>query len=364
MVTIKEVAERAGVSISTVSNVLNQKKYVSNELQERVYSAVKELNYVQDSVASSMKRGYTMTIGIITSDICGLFYPYVLKGIYEVLGEQGYDFTILDSHVRPGKKSAGDREMDCFMRLFSNHVDGVIFASNVLNENEKNFISRLKKEANRFKRTPLVSLERDFSHYGIDSVYYNNAEVARLATQHLVDCGCKNILHIAGTDDEEIPRKRKETFFEVIRRNSLPCSYNPGVIYGDYTHGSSYEGLKRYVETYGINFDGIYAANDQMAIGALKYLNELNIEVPGQVKVIGNDNVFVSEMMTPSLSSVSLKKTTIGRSAGSIMLTRLNQEKDGNAEYTGVLTKETSVDLIVRESTSEGAEGRDTSGEW
>ena len=193
MVTIQEVAERAGVSISTVSNVLNKKKYVSPQLKERVYQAVKELDYVADTVAKNMKRGYTKNIGVITSDMCGLFYPYVLQGIYQVLSQEGYHLTICDAHVEPGEKSL-TKEQEAFRSLFSNRVDGVIFVSSVSCREKAAYLEEILREAGRLKKTPLVSLERDFSAFGIDSVYYDNRKTAGLAVEHLIEKGCRSAL--------------------------------------------------------------------------------------------------------------------------------------------------------------------------
>ena len=104
---IKDVAKRAGVSISTVSNVLNKSKYVSPELVRRVELAVEELSYEANPIARSMKNNKTGTIGVITEDICGVFYPYVVKGINSVADEKGYQIMICDAQGTYGDKQIG-----------------------------------------------------------------------------------------------------------------------------------------------------------------------------------------------------------------------------------------------------------------
>ena len=99
MASIKDVARRAGVSISTVSNVLNGTKYVSEDLKKRVNIAVSELEYEVDPVARNMKSQRSKTIGVITADMCGLFYPYIMKGIYEVAIQKGYSVMIYDTNL-------------------------------------------------------------------------------------------------------------------------------------------------------------------------------------------------------------------------------------------------------------------------
>lgn len=353
MVTIQDVAKLAGVSISTVSNVLNKKTYVSKPLQERVYRAVAKLNYVRDSVASTMKLGYTKTIGIITSDICGLFYPNVIKGIYETFSRQGYSFSIFDSHVM-GDENGLKKEEESFRLLFSNRVDGVIFVSNVSREKEKAYIEKLKKEACRIKPTPLVSIERDFSRYGVDSVYYDNVKTAWLATRHLIDCGCKNIAHISGPIDEQIPKERIRGYLEALKERHLPFDRKDLIATGDYTHQSGYRAMNRLLEE-GIPIDGVYAANDQMGIGAIKLLHDKRIAVPGRIKVIGTDDVFISSVMEPSLSTVHIKKKRMGKRAAEILLRRI-AENQGKLENTReVFAEEMETKLVVRKSTDANA---------
>lgn len=349
MVTIQDVAEFAGVSISTVSNVLNKKKYVSESLQKKVYDAVAKLNYVRDSVAGTMKLGYTKTIGIITSDICGLFYPYVIKGIYEVFSRQGYNFTIFDSHVM-GNENGLKKEMESFQQLFSNRVDGVIFVSNISRNKEKAYIEKLKEEACRIKPTPLVSVERDFSQYGVDSVYYDNVKTAKLATSHLIHCGCKNIAHISGPVNEQIPKERIMGYLEALKEGRISPDRKNLMVHGDYTHQSGYRAMKQLLEKE-IPIDGVYVTNDQMAIGAIKLLHEKKIAIPDQIKVIGTDDVFVSSVIEPSLSSIHIKKKRMGRRAAEILLSRIAESQDKLEHTSEVIADEMETELIVRRST-------------
>lgn len=346
MVTIQDVANRAGVSISTVSNVLTKKKFVSEPLKKRVLEAVKELDYVMDSVASNMKRGYTKAIGVITPDICGLFYPYVLKGIYEVASQYGYSLTIFDSHVYGNEKGL-KKENECLRHLFSNRVDGVIFVSNVTRRKERDYLEKLKKEAGKLKHTPMVSLERDFSRYGIDSVYYDNVKTAKMAVDHLIDCGCRNIAHIGGPQKEQIPQDRKQGYLETLRERGLNVDLKNKIAYGDYGHQSGYRAMGQLLE--GQPIDGIYIANDQMGIGAIKHLKEKGVQIPEQIKIIGSDDVFMSSMTEPSLSTVHIKKKTMGKRAAEILFDRI-QAREGGYEHKTV-AEEMEIKLVVRATT-------------
>ena len=346
MVTIQDVAKHAGVSISTVSNVLNKKKYVSEHLQEKVYQAVKELDYVVDSVASNMKRGYTKTIGVITSDMCGLFYPYVVKGIYEVISQYGYSLTFYDSHVL-GNENGLKKEEESFEHLFSNRVDGVIFVSNISVKKERTYLEKLQKEACRIKPTPLVSIERDFSKYGIDSVFYDNVKTAKMAVNHLIDCGCKHIAHISGPLNEQIPEERKRGYLEALKEHKLAIDLKNMIAVGDYSHQSGYLAMKQLLEK-GVPIDGVYIANDQMGIGAIKVLKERGIQIPESIKIIGSDDVFVSSIVEPSMSTVHIKKRSMGKRAAEILLKRISEKQEESNE---VIADEMDTRLVIRKST-------------
>ena len=162
MAGIKDVAKRAGVSISTVSRVLNESKYVSPEISRRVQVAVEELSYKADPVARNMKKKETKMIGILTAEMSGLFYPYIIESIYKVANNKGYQVTICDSQgVRKGQSGALERELNKFRELIYNRVDGIIFTSVVSDRQAFRYIKKIKELANSDKKIPLVSLERN-----------------------------------------------------------------------------------------------------------------------------------------------------------------------------------------------------------
>jgi DNA-binding LacI/PurR family transcriptional regulator len=361
MVTIKDVAGRAGVSISTVSNVLNESKYVSDILQKRVRSAVTELNYVKDSVASNLKRGQTNTVGIITSDMCGLFYPYVVKGIYEVLSLRGYSLIIRDSHTILDEREI-EKEYESFKNLFSNKVDGIFFVSGVTKDREKAYLEKIKSEAGALKNTPLVSIERDFSEYGIDSVFYDNVGAAKNAVNHLIDLGCENIAYIGGPKYEQIPEEREWGYLEALCGHGFRGDAQKLTAYGDYTHLSGYLAMNELLERGG-RIDGVYSCNDQMAVGALKALSQRKIAVPEEIKVIGTDDVFVTRLVEPSLSTIHIKKKRMGQRAAQILLNRIEWQ-NGDSGDGRVIAELMDAELVVRKSTDIRAEDDSILTDW
>jgi len=321
---IKDVARKAGVSIATVSHVINQTKYVSPELKTKVEIAVKELEYEANPVARSMKNKRTKMIGVITADICGMFYPYIMKEIYAVAEAKGYSIIICDTQGVYGAVSAIEREEACFRQLMQMQVDGIIFTSIMPSEREERFMRDVQKMANQNKKIHLLAIERNFCHYGIDSVYFDGEGGARQAVSHLLECGCKKIAHITGPRFMSIAEERVTGYTKTIEAMNGHVDLDL-IIDGDYTHQSGYMAMKKLLQRTP-DIDGVFSANDQMAVGALLALKEEKIKVPEEVKIIGYDDVFLTSVVEPSLSSIHVRKHHAGRKAAEILIQRMEGE--------------------------------------
>lgn len=350
MVRIKDVAVRAGVSISTVSNVINKTKYVSSDLVERVNEAIADLGYEVNAIAASMKSKKSKTIGVITEDMCGVFYPYIVRGISTIADEKGYKIIICDINGAKGKVNAATREQELFDKLLASHVDGIIFVSSMSGSGQdKYFVDLKRKSENGYKKTPIVSLERDLTTMGIDSVYFDNYHNAQKAVQHLVECGCKKICHIAGPIQLQIVKERVDGYIKCLKKHNIPFDRSTMISYGDYTHPSGYIAMQTLLKNIP-DLDGVFCSNDQMAIGALRVLKEHGISVPEQVKLIGYDDVFVSSIVEPQISTIHIQKNTAGRKAAEILFRRI--EKTELSELAIGIKLESR--LVVRGSTKLG----------
>ncbi|MDO4632445.1 MAG: LacI family DNA-binding transcriptional regulator [Eubacteriales bacterium] len=348
---IKDVAKRAGVSISTVSNVLNKSKYVSPELVKRVEEAVEELSYEVNPIARSMKSNRSGTIGVIVEDVCGMFYPYVVKGINSVMEEKGYQLIICDTQGGYGDREALKREQELLRRLLANRVDGILFVSMIQDEKKAKYLTQIRKLANKYKRTPLVSLERDFTAAGIDSVYFDSYENAKMAMKHLLDCGCRKIAHITGPMIMEIAQDRVRGYKDSMKEHCPDIDFDRMIAYGDYSHQSGYMAMKKLMEDNPV-IDGVFCGNDQMAIGAVKYLKEQGIRIPEDIKIIGYDDVFISSVVEPALSTIHIQKRHAGIEAARILIQRIEQSAEEEGSPIGVKMESR---LVVRASTDPSA---------
>jgi DNA-binding LacI/PurR family transcriptional regulator len=352
MITINDVAKRAGVSISTVSNVLNKNKYVSEELTHRVTTAVREMKYTANSIAQKMKFKYTKTIGVITADLCGLFYPYIFKGMYDVFNAEGYRLIVMDYEGTHDTRGIIKKLRDNMTNLINDRVDGIVFASMGSEELEIEVINDIMKNANTKKNTGIVCIEKNLSKYGIDSIYTNSLINAKIATTHLIDIGCKHIGHITGPINFSVAKDRMLGFKKALQSKDLKFDKNKMFANGNYTHQSGYLAMKELLMKMS-EIDGVFVANDQMSVGALKALSEAGRRVPEDVRVIGHDNVFIASALEPSLSTIHVQKQYMGKKAAELLLSQIeNNEEYGKHTPTAIKMESK---LIIRKSTVKDA---------
>ena len=344
MASIKDVAGRANVSIATVSNVLNKTKYVSEELTRRVLDSVRELDYQADPVAQNMKAGRSKTIGVITTDICGLFYPYILKGLFEVFNANGYNMILLDTNGMNEREGCIKRVLDGFAQLVRNRVDGIVFSSIFPEDQEQYYVGELLKMADGRKKVEIVSVETNFDKYGIDSVYCDSVEGAVTATNHLIDQGARHIGHITGPFYTRVAQDRCTGCIQALRDHGMELNER-FIAHGDYTHQSGYLAMQQLL-TNAPEIDGVFVANDQMSVGALRALAEAGRHVPQDVKVIGYDDVFIASVLQPSLSTVHVQKHRMGEEAARLLIGRLNNENNESAKAIQLESR-----LVVRRTT-------------
>ncbi|MBC7959503.1 MAG: LacI family DNA-binding transcriptional regulator [Vallitaleaceae bacterium] len=336
MASIKDVAKQAGVSISTVSNVINDTKYVSEELKLKINQVIKELNYEVDPVARSLKSKKTMAIGVIITNINRIFFPQVIKGIQDAATKNGYNITFCNTD------DSFQTERKLIQMLESNWLDGIILDS-VADSEEYEYFKHLSNLGNNKKRIPIVSLERRMDSYGIASVVVNNRQGGSLATKHLMDCGCKKIVHITGPLGSCLVQDRLLGYKEALLSEGLTVDANL-IVEGFFSPLSGYETMKQILMS-GVIFDGVFAANDQMAIGAIKAIKEQGLRVPEDVKIIGFDNTFVASIIDPSLTTVNVPKYKLGTVSVDMLIHLIEQ---GINEPECI---ELPINLVVRQST-------------
>jgi len=332
MATIIDVAKLAGVSKTTVSRYLNGNDigHMSDETRKRIIAAIKELDFNPSDIARSLKRKSTNVIGIVINDMTNPFFLNMIQGIETELKGTGYNFLICNSDMDI------KLEIGCLKMLEQKQIDGII----VIGLNMS--VSHIK-ELNI--KIPIVLLERDAGDSNLDSVRIDNRSGSYEAVKHLIDRGHKKIAHISGPRLSTIAIERHDAYIECL--TDYEIDLNPQyIVKGNYKMESGYESMKLLMELQD-KPTAVFCANDNMALGALRYLIEKNISVPGEIALVGYDDIPVAQMVTPALTTVRQPVMELSMTATRLLLKRINTKDSENYESQSIVMES---DLIIRKS--------------
>jgi LacI family transcriptional regulator len=330
MATMNDVARAAGVSVATVSHVVNSTRFVSPERVERVHAAMRELDYTPDATARSLRVGRTHTLGLVIPDNSNPFFAELARSIEEAGFDAGYTTIVGNSVERP------DRERQYVSTMLSKRVDGLIIAPAGA---EERALSRLLRKAG----IPIVVVDRTLPV--ADVVVYDNVDGSRQAAEHLLELGHKRIASITGPPDLAPSTERLEGFVRALADAGVEV-HDDAVVAGDFHFAGGREATAELVQR-GRSFTALFAANDLMAAGAIRELTARGMSVPGDVSVVGFDDAPLAEMTTPALTTVRQPLHQMGQTAVSLLLGRL-AGTGGERRRRHVLP----TSLVVRESTA------------
>jgi LacI family transcriptional regulator len=309
--TLKEVAKLAGVSTATVSNALNGTKYVSEEVKDKIYTAIKELNYQPNIVAKSLRVQESRIIGLLISDIANPFFSIVVRGIEEELAKSDYSILLCNTD------SSVEKEQKYLNVLIGKRVDGLIVSAA---GNTGDYFRSLDKTG-----VPIVFLNRCPEFTISDVIMTNNIQGAYSATEHLIRHGYEKIAIITGPTsistgkDRLIGYKRALEDYGVIEMGQL-------VKEGSFTIESGYEKMKELMEQ-DMKPDAVFISNNSMTLGAYKYLKESGLRIPDQVAVLGFDDSDWAEIVDPPITTVKQPAYELGVHAAALMLARMKKKR-------------------------------------
>jgi len=290
MITIKDVAKKAGVSITTASYALNGKGNISEATRQRVLAAAEELNYHPNAFARHLKKRRTRTIGVFITRLGGLFYEEVLEGIHEAILQTDYELLICPE-TRTTRRILTYRQVD----------GAIVFDTKIPSD----LIARLA-----WKRFPIVTLDRYMEADFVFPVLVDNPTGTRQAFRHLYEQGARRLAFVSGAADSFDNAERRTTFLEEAERNGLSV-----VCYeGNFTQPSGYQAAQEAIASGNLP-EAIFCANDQMAIGFIEALKEHRIRVPNDVAIVGFDDIPIARYMQPSLSTVRVSRIGWGSAA-------------------------------------------------
>lgn len=347
MTKIQKVAELAGVSTATVSRALAGKSSVSPATRVRVETAAKELGYVVSAAASSLASGRTRNVGVVTPFLDSWFFMSVLKGAQRALADAGFDLTlyVLDSNPKSDIPHAvNPRRLQLFEDFLQRkRVDALLAISLELEQGELDHVRRLNK--------PVVGLGGPLP--GVPTLSVNDKEIARLATDHLLALGHTQIAHISGNADFELdfhlPSNRRDGYEESL----VAAGIKPDPLLvrsADFTIAGGYDATLQLLGDPRVHPTAIFAASDEMAIGAILAARDLGKTVPGDLSVIGIDGHDLGSFF--GLTTIDQHAEVQGRLAVEKLLAEIESGKASPEPANTHLAHE----LVVRKSTATPAQ--------
>jgi len=334
-VTIKDVAQAAGVSTQTVSRVMNKFSYVSVETRQRVEAVVEQLGYRPSTLARSLIQRRSYTLGVVTFGLKFLGPSRTLNGIADQADKLGY--MLLMKELDNFEKNSLNEVMDS---LLARQVDGIVWVAPEIGNNH----DWVEKSGNI--PAPVLFLAMR-PRMGISSVATDNYQGAVMATQHLLEKGRKRVGHISGPMSWWEAEERKRGWRETLEKAGLDAP-EQFCTEGNWSSASGEQAFLQLLEAYP-NMDSIFVANDQMALSVLRVAHRQGIQVPGQLAVIGFDNLPESAYFYPSLTTISQDLQLLGEEAVQRIVEMIQARQ--NNQSIPAQSRFIQPTLIVREST-------------
>jgi LacI family transcriptional regulator len=327
-VTLRDVALHAGVSQKTVSNVINDWPYITDETREKVQIAIKELGYRPSMLASSLRTGRTNTIGVVISDITNPFFGQLIHGIEEVLSSSGYGIFLANTNEDL------EKETNYLERMVRWGVDGLmLFGSRASSELLTNLVGA---------NIPIVSENSLAERANMTVIAIDNINGGRLAVKHLIERGCQRIAHLGAPEQRKAPDLRFAGYREALE--AAGREYDPALVkrFSPSIRSGFQAAMQMLKEQHP---DGFFCYNDLIAIGALVACRRLGVRVPEEAAVVGFDDIAMAALVEPGLSTIRIHQVEMGRRAGRLLLERLENNSSSIDHVT------LPVELVVRRST-------------
>lgn len=334
-ITIVDVAKEADVSPATVSRVLNNTVLVSSEKQKKVEEAVEKLGYNPNKFARALRKQRSETVGIVVPDVSNPYFATLIRGAETSLHGSGRSVLICDTD------SKLEQEGEYISTLLREQVDGVILVSSGKGSQQ---LKRIREEG-----ISLVAADRDPPLKGVSKVLADNHKGGIIACNHLVQQGYKKVGFIKGPPGISTAFSRFEGFKEALQQSGqhLDEEY---VFQGDFSFEAGRKATKKLLSR--LRKDqypfGLVAADDLMALGAMREVSQAGISIPQEFGVVGFDNILMAKLVTPSLTTISIPAYQIGEESAKILVEGLRKKLEGS---TPTITKKVfDIELISRES--------------
>ena len=331
-VNIKKLAQILNLSTAAVSKALHDSHDISKETKEKVIALATELNYQPNPYASSLRKHKSKTIAVIIPEIANNFFTLVINGIESIAQEKNYHVLIYLTHEDV------EKEMALTKYLHGGRVDGVLI-SVASTTSDYTHLHQLEENG-----LPVVFFDRVCEGFNTVKVTTDDFESSYLATMHLLDRGCKKPAHLAMSSTISIGKKRRNGYVQALTDRGLPVDESLIIecVKDDDQNDAMIKELLLNQRP-----DGVFAAVEQYALGVYKACRQLNLSIPGEVKVICFSNMKTASYLNPSLTTITQPAFDIGKEAAAMLFKALDK-KSFQLKNENIVIRST---LIAREST-------------
>jgi len=329
MITIKDVAKYAGVSVATVSHVVNNTRFVSEETRKKVQTAMQELSYQPNAVARSLRRKESKIIGLVLPDNTNPYFAEIAWSIEYASRNQGYSVILCNSD--------GDihKESTYINVLIEKQVDGIILVA--AGDSTANFLKLQERHL------PTVMVDRNTPSVNTDSVQIDNAIYGEVATAHLIKQGHKKIACITGPREVTPSFDRVDGYKKALKLANIPVREDY-IVKGDFKPHGGYLAACRLLDVADPP-TAIFACNDLMAYGVIHAATERKIHVPEHLSIVGFDDIYLSTYSNPPLTTIKQPRLEMGDEAVNALVLRM---KNPERPARSILL---NAELVVRSST-------------
>lgn len=315
MATMKQVAERAGVSISTVSHVINNTRVVSDDVRQRVLGIIDEMRYIPSAVARSLKNDKTNTIGVLVPNSSNPYFAELTRWIEDAAFQLGYNIILCNAH---GGARNGEHKQAAYLRLLmEKRIDGLVLVASGADEEQDLLL--------RQGAIPVVQLERALPGLDADLVLAGQEEGAWQATRHLIELGHRTIACVSGPAD--LPRARERLAGYRRAMDEAGLSVAPEcIVHEAFTSAGGHAAFTRLL-SWEHPPSAVFVTSDLMALGGLCAAGAAGVSVPGQLSVVGFDDIDGARYASPPLTTVAPPKHEMARLAIDTLVKRIKGDQ-------------------------------------
>ncbi|WP_139921338.1 LacI family DNA-binding transcriptional regulator [Hymenobacter sp. DG01] len=337
-VSMADLARELGVSMTTISRALSDHHSIGPAMKQKVLKLAKKYNYQPNRLASALRKGKSQLLGIVVPYIEGRFFPSVVHGIETAASKAGYNVIICQSNEDVAQER---RNLDI---LLSAQVAGILVSLSRTTRDFRHF------EKVRGRGLPLVFFDRVVEGDNVNAVVLDDQEGGYLSTRHLIAQGCRRIAHLAGPQHLNIYRNRRQGYLDALREAGLPEDESL-ILYSDMAQDQAAEGLRQLLAT-ARPPDGVFAAGDYAALGALQEAQRQGLRVPEDVAISGFSNETFTTITQPPITTVDQRCEEMGQASVRLLLDLI--EADGRPFTPRQVALR--PELLVRQSTAYSAD--------